>query len=66
MSYVWISAVIFVVIAEAAIWPWKKCPVCEGVKPASPFSASWRECGSCKGRGKRLRVIARIVRPDLR
>lgn len=52
------------VVAEVLIWPYRRCPACDGGKRWSPLNPgrNWRPCPVCKGSGRQLRFIAGLFR----
>ncbi len=53
-------------IGACAIWPFAACKSCGGTgKSPSPTKKAWRLCGSCEGKGRRVRVGRRIYERGL-
>ncbi|MQA16950.1 MAG: hypothetical protein GEV09_23305 [Pseudonocardiaceae bacterium] len=43
-------------IAACAIWPFARCRWCTGSgRKRSPTGRAWRDCGHCRGTGRRIR-----------
>jgi hypothetical protein len=52
-------------ILSSLIWPYTSCASCKGVgKFRSPGGRHWRDCPTCRGKGKRRRVLS-YLRRDL-
>jgi len=41
--------------------PYTVCPVCKGRRNYSPTGKNWGECGKCRGSGKKIRLISRLL-----
>lgn len=59
-----IGIVVGVYLLSCLLWPYTKCGACKGGRHASPFGRSWRNCGRCGGRGRKLRLGAHLFRSE--
>lgn len=41
-----------VYVLGCCVWPWRRCPRCDGGKLFSPFRGGFRSCPDCAGKGK--------------
>jgi hypothetical protein len=60
-----ITGIIVLWVAHDLIWPYTTCKArdCRSGKRFSPTGINaWRACPACKGSGKKLRILARILR----
>jgi hypothetical protein len=48
-------------LGECLVWPYARCPRCDGGRMYSPDRKSWRPCRRCRGSGQRLRVGRRLL-----
>jgi hypothetical protein len=49
-----------VYVLACAVWPWTSCGRCEGGRKRSPSGKAWRNCRSCGGTGKKVRLGRRM------
>lgn len=61
-----VAIVIAAWVAACLFWPWTRCsnPRCENGKRMQPGKErrNWRDCPTCKGRGRRVRPGTRFWR----
>lgn len=50
-------------VLSVLVWPYTGCPTCSAAgKHHSPNGANFRLCRQCKGSGKKVRLLARLLR----
>lgn len=44
------------------VWPYTTCGVCKGSpRHMSPLGTAWRNCGSCGGSGRKVRLGRKLL-----